>query len=60
MNVVRPAPQRLARSARVPWSPSASEDEIRAYVQERLRLMAGLIFWVCLALFGFELGMYAL
>ncbi len=50
----------MARSARVPWSPSASEDEIRAYVQERLRLMAGLIFWVCLALFGFVLVMYAL
>jgi serine/threonine-protein kinase len=35
-------------------------DEVRAHVQTRLRLMAGLIFWVCLALFGFVLAMYEL
>lgn len=44
----------------MPWSPAATDDEIRAYVQERLRLLSGLIFWVCVALFGFVLVMYAL
>ena len=56
--VAPPGSTRLARSARVPWSPTASDDEIRGYVQERLKLLAGLIFWVCLALFGFVLAMY--
>ncbi len=55
-----PDPRRFARSARVPWIPSASADEIRGYVQVRLRLMAGLIFWVCLVLFGFVLVLYEL
>jgi hypothetical protein len=38
----------------------AQPDEIRAHVQTRLRLMAGLIFWVCLVLFGFVLALYEL
>ena len=37
----------------MPWIPAATADEIRDHVQQRLRLMAGLIFWVCLVLFGF-------
>ncbi|MCL4225914.1 MAG: serine/threonine protein kinase [Myxococcales bacterium] len=54
------ASPRFGRSARVPWIPSASADEIRDHVQARLRLMAGLVFWVCLALFGFVLVLYEL
>ena len=53
-------PPRLSRSARVPWIPAVGPDEVRAHVQTRLRLMAGLIFWVCLVLFGFVLALYEL
>ena len=61
--VGRSEPARLSRSARnarVPWIPAATADEIRDHVQQRLRLMAGLIFWVCVALFGFVLALYEL
>ncbi len=58
--VARLDPPRLSRSARTPWLPAASAEEIRVHVQTRLRLMSGLIFWVCLALFGFVLILYQL
>ena len=55
-----PRLSRSARNARLPWAAAAYPDEVRSHVQTRLRLMAGLIFWVCLALFGFVLALYEL
>ncbi|HUQ03266.1 MAG TPA: serine/threonine-protein kinase [Kofleriaceae bacterium] len=55
-----PRLSRSARNARLPFMPSAGPDEIREHVQTRLRLMAGLIFWVCVVLFGFVLALYEL
>src|SRR5688572_8286649 len=40
-----------------PWSPTASREEARAYVESRLGLFAVLMFWIFCILVGFLYGM---
>jgi hypothetical protein len=43
---------------RVPWSPTATSEEMRAYLQERLALLSKLSFWISLVLVFFVHGLY--
>jgi eukaryotic-like serine/threonine-protein kinase len=42
----------------VPWSPNATSEEMRAYVQERLALLSKLSFWIFCILVFFVHGLY--
>ena len=43
---------------RVPWSPTATSAEMRAYLQERLALLSRLSFWIFCILMVFVHGLY--
>src|SRR6187399_1478331 len=42
----------------VPWSPTATSEEMRAYLQERLALLSKLAFWIFWILVFFVHGLY--
>jgi eukaryotic-like serine/threonine-protein kinase len=50
------APERATRL--VPWSPTATSEEMRAYLQERLALLSKLSFWIFCILVFFVHGLY--
>ncbi|HEU5058871.1 MAG TPA: serine/threonine-protein kinase, partial [Kofleriaceae bacterium] len=50
------APERATRL--VPWSPTATSEEMRAYLQERLALLSKLSFWIFWILVFFVHGLY--
>ena len=59
MAVLRwPVRRRLAPA--LPWSPGANDEEVRAYVRDRLALFSKLMFWIFWILVGFVLGLYQL
>jgi eukaryotic-like serine/threonine-protein kinase len=57
--MARPMTRRgRARERVAPWSPTASREEVRAYLQQRLALFTKVWFWCFSILFAFVLGLY--
>jgi serine/threonine-protein kinase len=54
-----PGPRVTRPRARVvPWSPTASQEEVRAHVQERLRIFSKMLFWIFWLLVVFLFALY--
>ena len=55
-----PAPRVTKPRARIaPWSPTASQEEVRAHLQERLRIFSKMMFWPFCVLVLFLYALYA-
>jgi eukaryotic-like serine/threonine-protein kinase len=55
-----PVPRVTKPRARIaPWSPTASQEEVRAHLQERLRIFSKMMFWPFCVLVLFLYAMYA-